>query len=297
MIKNFIQLRSLAKKNPKKVAVASAEDEHVLKAVIWAKKIKIADFILIGHEKQIRALINQLGGWENDFQIENASTFEEAADKAALLAATGKANAIMKGLLPSPIFLKAVLNESIALKKPGEILTHVAVMKVPGWPVFIATDCAVNIAPALKDKKMIVQNAIYSAHRLGLKKPNVAIVTASETVNKKMQDTIDADELVKMAEKGEFGNAVVGGPFALDNAISKEAAEIKNIKHPGAGEANILVFPDLTCANVFYKSLIFYGKAQSAGVILGAKAPVILVSRSDSEKSKLNSIALACVLS
>ncbi|HCL55387.1 MAG TPA: phosphate butyryltransferase [Spirochaetia bacterium] len=295
MIQNFKELIEKAKKNPKIVAVAAAEDEHAIQAVIEAKKLGIADFILTGDKEKIIALVEKNGGKIKDFEIIPTQSFDESAVKAAEITGSGKANAIMKGLTPSPTFLKAVLNDK-GLKKEGSILSHIALMSVPGWhKMFLASDCAVNISPKVEEKKIIIRHAVEVARKLGIKKPNTALVTASEVVNPKMKDTLDVEEILKSA--GEFQDVFLGGPFALDNAISEEAAVLKKVTHPGAGKADILILPDLSAANIFYKSLIFYAKAESAGIILGAKSPIILVSRSDSEESKINSIALACVVS
>jgi len=296
MLKNFKALIHQAKNNPRRIAVASAEDEHVLQAVIQAKKYKIADFILTGDIDKIKTLLKKYGGKEKDYEFLFAGNFEDAAGLAVKMVKEDKANAVMKGLLPSPTFLKAVLHESTGIKVGTNVLAHVVLLKVPQWnKMFLASDCAVNISPTVADKKSMIDYSVFSAHKLGIAAPNVAIVTSSEVVNPKMKDTLDAQQLVEIFK--DHKDCVVTGPYGLDNAISKEAAQIKKVPYSGAGDADILIFPDLTCANVFYKSLIFYARAQSAGVILGAKAPVILVSRSDSEETKLNSIAFACVIS
>lgn len=301
MVQSFEELILRAKKSPKKICVASAEDEHVLEAVLAARKAGIAQFVLTGDQGAIEGLMKKHHANPADFEIIAADSFEDSAKKAVEAVSSGRAGAIMKGLTPSPTFLKAILSEGSGLKIDGNLLAHVALMKVPGWEkMFFASDCAVNISPSAQEKKQIIGYAVQAAKKLGMVQPKVALVTASEAVNPKMKDTLDAAELLKMKESGDFPellDGILGGPFALDNAISKEAAAIKKVTHPGAGEADILILPDLSAANIFYKSLIFYAKAQSAGMILGAKAPIILVSRSDSEESKLFSMALACVVS
>lgn len=301
MFQSFDELVLKAKNNPKKICVASAEDEHVFEAIIRAQKEGIAHFVLTGEEEALQNLIKKHKANPKDFEIVPASSFEDSAKKAVQVVASGKAEAIMKGLTPSPTFLKAILTDGAGLKIEGNLLAHVALMKVPAWhKMFLASDCAVNIKPSAQEKKQIIGYNIKVAKKLGMVAPKVALVTASEVVNPKMKDTLDVEEILTMQAKGEFPellDGVLGGPFALDNAISKEAAAIKKVTHPGAGEADILILPDLSAANIFYKSLIFYAKAQSAGIILGAKAPIILVSRSDSEESKLFSMALACIAS
>lgn len=295
MLSSFDALLKNAAENPKIISVAAAEDPHVIEAVLEAKKRGIADFVLTGDEAEIVKLIESHHGQTSDFTIINTSSFEEAAEKAVEAVKQGKANALMKGLTPSPLFLKAALQE---LKKENGLLAHVALMEVPGWEkMFLASDCAVNIQPDLDEKEKIIHHSLTVARKLGISNPNVALVTASEKVNPKMKDTQHAELLTQKANEGVFGDANVAGPYALDNAISKEAAEIKKVTYPGAGEADVLIMPDLNAANIFYKAMIFFAKAQSAGIILGAQVPIILVSRADSEETKLHSIALACVVS
>lgn len=294
MIKNMQELLTLAKKNPRIVAVAAAEDEHVLQAVVEARKIGIASFVLTGDQNKIIPMLRELGEKSENYAILHADSFEMASALAVEAVKEGRANAIMKGLAPSPVFLKAILQEL----KAEELLAHVVLLEIPGWSkLLFATDCAVNIDPDQKAKAVFIRYAVSVAHKLGLAKPNVALVTATEAVNPKMKDSVDAEALMQEAARGGFPGAVVGGPFALDNAISLEAAGIKKVTHPGAGEADILVLPDLNAANIFYKSLIFFARAKSAGIILGATVPIILVSRADSEETKLYSIALACAAS
>jgi phosphate butyryltransferase len=294
MLKNFDQLIEKARKSPKKIVVAAAEDPHVIQAILDSRNKGIARFVLTGDQKKIKELIRSNGGNPDDFEVIAVNSFEEAAYEAVQTVLRGEAEAIMKGLTPSPVFLKAVLSE---LKVENDLLSHVALLKVPGRAPFFASDCAVNIEPDAEDKVKIIRHAVEVARKLGWEKPNVALVTASESVNPKMKDTQQAADITQRAAEGLFEDAVVGGPFALDNAISKEAAELKKVSHPGAGEADILILPDLNAANIFYKSLIFYAHAESAGLILGAKVPIILVSRADSEETKMHSIALAGAVS
>ena len=199
---------------------------------------------------------------------------------------------VMKGLVDTSIILKAVLNKEFGLRT-GNILSHVAVFDVDGYDrLFFVTDAAMNLAPDLQGKKQIIENSCIVANALDIDEPKVAVICAKEKVNPKMQDTVDAKDLEEMCKNGEIKDCIVGGPFALDNAVSEEAARHKGMDHPIAGKADILLAPDIEAGNILYKSLVFFSNTKNAGVIVGAKAPIILTSRADSEETKLNSIAL-----
>lgn len=203
----------------------------------------------------------------------------------------------MKGMMGTARLLKAVLDKEIGLRT-DRMLSHAYVLEVKGYDRIITiTDGAMNISPDLNQKAQIIQNAIYFCHSLGIEKPKVAVLTAVELVNPDMPATIDAACLSKMSERGQIVGGIVDGPLAFDNAISKEAALHKGIKSPVSGEVDILLAPDIEAANIFAKGLVYLAKAQPAGVLLGAKAPVVLVSRSDSAESKLYSIALGVLMS
>jgi phosphotransacetylase len=221
---------------------------------------------------------------------------DAAAATAAGLAGRGEVEAIMKGSLHSDELMAAIVPAAAGLRTKRRI-THCFVMETPAYPrPFIITDAAINIAPTLEAKADIVQNAIDLAHLLGVAEPKVAILAAVETVNPRMQATLDAAALCKMADRGQITGGVVDGPLAFDNAVSPEAARVKGIASPVAGHADILVVPDLESGNMLAKQLEFMGHADSAGIVMGARVPVVLTSRSDSRQARLASCAIALIL-
>lgn len=298
MIKNFEELIKLAiEKGPKKVAVACAQDEDALKAIKAAYDKGIIKGILVGDTDQIKSISEEIGLDLTDFELIHITDMAEASLKAVSMVSSGEADLVMKGLVDTSIILKAVLNKEVGLRT-GNVLSHVAVFDVPTYhKILTVTDAAMNIAPDLMAKKQIIENALHVTKALDIDMPNVGVITAKEKVTESMPATVDAGELVKMNQEGLIKDCKVGGPFALDNAVSKEAAEIKGIKDPMAGDVDILLCPTIEAGNVLYKALNFLGNARSAGIIVGAKAPIILTSRADSDDSKLNSIALGVLMS
>lgn len=297
MIKAFDEIIKAAKdKGPKTIAVAVAQDIEVLSAVNGAKDLGIADAVLVGDKAEIEKAAAECGVDLEKFEVIDIKEKDEACRKAVELVSSGKAHIVMKGLVDTSVILKAVLDEKIGLRT-GNVLSHVAVFDVPGYDrLFYVTDAAMNIAPNLEQKKQIIENAVQVANALGNDNPKVAVLAAVEKVNPKMQATLDADELVKMNEAGELKGCTLGGPFALDNAVSVEAAKHKGISHPVAGYADILMVPVIEAGNMLYKSMVFFAKAKNAGIIVGAKAPVVLTSRADSDEAKLNSIAIGVLM-
>ncbi|WP_427339941.1 phosphate butyryltransferase [Caloranaerobacter sp. DY30410] len=297
MIRGFEDVLRLAKeRGPKTISVAAAQDKEVLIAVKQAKEMGIADAILVGDKEKITQIADEIGMNLDDFEVIDLKDLKEASRKAVELVSSGKAHMVMKGLVDTSIILKAVLDEEIGLRT-GKVLSHVAVFDIETYDkILFVTDAAMNIAPNLEQKKQIIENAVFVAHSLDIENPKVAVICAKEKVNPKMPATVDAEKLVEMNKNGEITGCIVGGPFALDNAISKEAAKHKGIEHPVAGDADILLMPYIEAGNVLYKALVFLSKAQNAGVIVGAKAPVVLTSRADSESAKLNSIALGVLM-
>jgi len=284
-------------KGPKTIAVAVAEDNTVLTAIHNAKLEGIADAILVGNKEEIKAIAKDCDIDLKNYQIINIEDKMEACRKAVELVSTGKAQLLMKGLVDTSVLLTSVLDESIGLRT-NNVLSHVAVFNVPDYErLFYVTDAAMNIAPDLEQKKQIINNAVTLAHALGNSNPKVAVLSAVEKVNPKMQATMDASELVRMYEDKEITGCIVGGPFALDNAVSDKAAKHKGISHLVAGEADILMVPTIEAGNMLYKSMVFFARAKNAGIIVGAKAPVVLTSRADSDEAKLYSIALGVLLS
>lgn len=292
-MKDFSELLSLAKsKGPKTISVACAQDREVLLAVESARKNQIAEAILVGNASKIEEIAKAEGIDLANYEVIDIEDLTEASRKAVELVSTGKAHMVMKGLVDTAIILKAVLDKEIGLRT-SSVLSHVAVFEVDGYDrLFFITDAAMNLAPDLEGKKKIIENAVTVAHALEIEEPKVACVCAKEKVNPKMKDTVDAHELEEMNKRGEIKGCIVGGPFALDNAVSKEAAKHKGIDHPVAGEADIILVPDIEAGNVLYKSMVFFAKTKNAGIIVGAKAPIVLTSRADNQEAKLNSIAL-----
>ncbi len=297
MIKNFDALLELAvKKGPKRISVACAQDDDVLKAIKAAYDKGIVNGYLIGDEAEIRKIASEINLDLGGFEIINILDLAEASLKAVELVSTGKADLVMKGLVDTGIILKAVLNKEIGLRT-GNVLSHVAVFDVPTYhKILMVTDAAMNIAPDLNAKKQIIENTLFVTRALNIDMPNVGVIAAKEKVTESMIATVDAGELVKMNKEGLITGCKVGGPFALDNAVSKEAAEIKGIKDPMAGDVDVLLCPTIEAGNVLYKALNFLANAKSAGIIVGAKAPIVLTSRADSDDSKLNSIALGVLM-
>ncbi|WP_459130191.1 bifunctional enoyl-CoA hydratase/phosphate acetyltransferase [Guggenheimella bovis] len=294
MIKTFEELRTAAKElKGKKIAVCMAENEEVLEAVENARKLGIADAVLVGEGKAIKELLQKLSIDENNYEFVEASSKEEGAMLAVKLVGEGKCDVLMKGLVDTSIILKAVLNKEWGLRE-SKVMSHVALFKVPRYhKMFVITDAAMNITPDVDQKEAILRNALQVTKALGIETAKVAALAAKEKVSDKMQATIDAKELSERNIPG----AIVDGPLALDNAISKESAIIKGIDSPVAGDVDILLMPQIESGNVLYKALSYLSESEAAGILLGAKAPVVLTSRADEEEVKLNSIALALLVS
>ncbi len=282
----------------RKLSVAVAQDLEVLTAVDNAFKNNIIDPILVGDEEAIKKIAA-----ENNIDISNWQIMDEKDDSKAALQAvknvsSGNADMIMKGLVSTSVFLKAVLNREFGLRT-GRLLSHVAVVENANYHKLLAvTDAAMNIAPDLSAKIDIVKNAAKVMTALGIERPKVAPVCAVETVNPAMEATLHAATISKMSDRGQLKGCIVDGPLALDNAVSKKAAEHKGIVSEVAGDADIILLPDIEAGNVLYKALVFLADVKLAAIIVGAKAPVVLTSRADSDETKLRSIALAasCVL-
>ena len=283
-------------RGPKIISVACSQDKEVLIAVDMAKKEGIANAILVGDIEKTKEIAKELNIDLDGYELIDEKDLAQASLKAVSLVSEGKADMVMKGLVDPSIILKAVLNKEVGLRT-GNILSHVAVFDVKGYDrLFFITDAAMNLSPDLQGKKQIIENACVVAHALDIEEPKVAAICAKEKVNPKMQDTVDAKDLEEMCANGDIKGCIVGGPFALDNAVSEEAAKHKGMSHPIAGKADILLAPDIEAGNILYKSLVFFSETKNAGVIVGAKAPIILTSRADSEETKLNSIALGVLM-
>ena len=279
-----------------KVAVAHPCDEFSMRGVGEAMRLHLIEPILVGPIERMRRVANEVGLDIGGVELVDAEHSHASAAKAVELVRAGKAEALMKGSLHTDELMGAVVSGATGIRTERRI-SHCFIMDVPGHPdPLIITDAAVNIAPDLDAKVDIIQNAIDLAHAMGAEQPRVAILSAMETVTTKVPSTIEAAALCKMAERGQITGAVLDGPLALDNAISPEAAAIKKIASPVAGRANILVVPDLEAGNMLAKSLSFLAKADAAGIVLGARVPVILTSRANSLISRLASCAVAAMI-
>jgi phosphate acetyltransferase len=293
----YEQLIASAKKEAAvKVAVAHPCDESSMRGVAEAMRLRLIEPILVGPVERMRRAADEVGLDIGGVELVDAEHSHASAAKAVELVRAGKAEALMKGSLHTDELMAAVVSGASGIRTERRI-SHCFIMDVPGHPdPLIITDAAVNIAPDLDAKVDIIQNAIDLAHAMGAEQVRVAILSAMETVTSKVPSTIEAAALCKMAERGQITGAVLDGPLALDNAISPEAAAIKKIASPVAGRANILVVPDLEAGNMLAKSLSFLAKADAAGIVLGARVPIILTSRADSLVSRLASCAVAVMV-
>lgn len=281
---------------PLRVAVAHPCDQVSLESVVAAARLRLIQPILVGPKDRITEVAAKHGLDISGFEIVDAAYSQDSATKAVELVREGKADALMKGSLHTDELMAAVVKRDTGLRTARRI-SHCFVMDVPDHDQpLIITDAAVNIAPDLKGKVDITQNAIDLAHALGVKEVRVAILSAMESVNPDVPSTLEAAALCKMADRGQITGAVLDGPLALDNAISMQAAKIKKIDSPVAGRANVLVVPDLEAGNMLAKSLSFLADADAAGIVLGAKVPIILTSRADEEEARLASCAVAQML-
>lgn len=276
------------------ISVAVAQDNDVLGAVKLAQEAGLAKAILVGNKAEIVPMLEEIG-LSADIPIIDEPDISLAALKAVSLVKRGEAQVLMKGMVNSSDFLKAVLNGDEGLRT-GRLLSHLAVFEVPGQKKLVFhTDGGMNIAPNLAQKKDILVNALLALNAMGIEKPHVAILTANEKVNPKMPATVDAKELVEMWEKGEFPPSVIEGPIALDVAVSSQAAEHKGITSKISGKVDLFLMPNIEAGNVCGKTLLYYANAKMAGLVLGATNPIVMTSRAETAIGKLNSIALACL--
>jgi len=277
-------------------AVAYPCEETALSGAVEAAQNGLIVPILVGPADKIRQTAASAGLELGNLQIEDAPNSIAAAARAVALIREGRAEILMKGSLHTDELMSAIVSREGGLRT-GRRISHVFVMDVPTYhKVLVVTDAAINIAPALEDKVDIVQNAIDLCLSLGLERPKVAILAAVETVNSKMPATLDAAALCKMAERGQIKNGMLDGPLAFDNAISKQAAQTKGIRSEVAGDPDILLAPDLEAGNILAKQLSFLANADSAGLVLGARVPVILTSRADSVRARIASCAVAVLV-
>ncbi|AMW33600.1 bifunctional enoyl-CoA hydratase/phosphate acetyltransferase [Fervidobacterium islandicum] len=293
MIRTLSEIIEMAKGKGKVIAIAGAEDKEAVKAVIEAKELGVSA-ILFGKREVIEENLRELGA---DFPIIDCRTEEEASKAAVKSVVEGRAHIVMKGLVKTSTLLKAVLDKEQGLRTE-RLLSHVAVVEVPGVNRLIfVTDGGMVIKPTLEQKVQIIENVVAVARKLGYEMPRVALIAAVETVNPDMPETLEAAIIAKMNERGQIKNCKIDGPLGIDNALSVYAAEVKGVKGDVAGHADILVVPDIHSGNFLGKSAVYFANGKIAGIIAGAKAPVIVISRADTSESKFASIALAIALS
>ncbi|SCZ77542.1 bifunctional enoyl-CoA hydratase/phosphate acetyltransferase [Acidaminobacter hydrogenoformans] len=298
MIKNFDQLLEAAKsQKTMRLAVAAAHDPEVLGAVVKAAQLGLIEPILIGDQQKIAELCGEEHLEICGVEIIDEPELEAAAKVSVQMVREGKADFLMKGLIDTSILLKAVLNREYGLRTDSQ-LSHVMLYDAPAYhKLLFLTDGGMNIEPTLAEKATILRNALDAARTLGMETVKVACIAAKEKVNDKMPATVDARALQNMSREGDFGEGViVEGPLAFDLAVSKEAAEIKGFESEIAGDADVLLVPNIEVGNGIGKALTYLANAESAGVIMGAKVPVVLVSRADTAEVKLYSIALGSII-
>ena len=298
MIKKLDQMLDVLKGSEKVVlSVAAAHDEEVLLAIKSATEMNIITPILVGQEDKIRKISDEINFDLNGIKIIDKETIEECAEVAVKLVSSKEADFVMKGLLDTSVILKAVLNKEWGLRTDS-LLSHVMVYEADFYPkLLVTTDGGMNIAPNYEQKVKILKSAIKATEPLGLETIKVCALAAKEKVNPKMQATVDAKELEDACKNGEFGeNVIVEGPLAFDLAVSKEACEVKGFKTEVGGDVDIILMPTIEVGNGIGKAFTYAAGAKSAGIIMGAKAPIVLVSRADTHESKLYSIAYGAIV-
>lgn len=290
-------LQSAHRKGRACMAVAAADESFCLLAIAEAAKLKVVTPILIGVTERIRQRADQVGVDVDDFELIETDGDTAAARAAVRMVHDGRADLLMKGSLPTRVLLRAVLNHEFGLSMGG-LLSHVSAFDAPtGDRLVLLTDAGVNVNPRFAQKMEIVFNAVEVAHRLGVAEPKVAILAAIETLNlPAMPATLDAEMLHRLGEAGHFGRCVVSGPLSLDAALSPERSAHKGASGPVAGNADVLVAPNIETGNILYKSIACIARKEAAGAVVGAKAPIVLPSRADTTRTKLYSIALAALL-
>lgn len=292
------QVIELVKSKPRKRLIAAyANDSHTIEAVNNAVDMGIVDATLVGDEQVIASVCKELNIDVAKFTIVHEPVDVKAAAKACDIINNGGGDILMKGLLPTDKYMRAILNKEKGLCPPNAVLTHVAVIENPAYhKLLVVSDCAIILAPDLKQKQMILKTLVSTAKAIGIEKPKVALIAATEQMSAGMQACVDAAIISKMADRGQLSGGEVEGPLSIDIALDKEAAEIKKMKSPVAGDADCLLFPNIESANVFYKCCTKFNKAEIGAFVAGAKVPCVLSSRGDTSLTKLYSIAIAATL-
>jgi phosphate butyryltransferase len=296
MIRTFADLFKEVKNRPRKtLVVPAAEGASIMLACADACRQGICEVILLGDLARLESLADENGIPRDLMRLEHVADHTRAVQRAIELVRDGQADLLMKGKTDTPTLLKAVLDGETGLRT-GRVLSHVAVMEMAAYPrLMLVSDGGLNIRPDVDVRKDIIRNAVEVAHRLGVARPGVALLSAMEKVNPKMEETLDYDAIVKEQQASPFVEAVIEGPLAMDLALSREAARIKGVESAVAGETDIFVVPEISTANIFVKALIYLAGAKVGGLIVGARVPIVLLSRADDAETKLRSIALgAC---
>lgn len=296
-MRSFEDIMVKAQEGDKKtLVVAAAHDEVVIKAIVESVKLNVIKAILVGNEEKILEICKQENLELQNIEIINEKDNVECAKIAVKLVSSGRADFIMKGMLNTSDILRQVLNKEYGLRKE-KVLSHVMLYSVSTYhKLLLLTDGGMILKPTLEEKVSIINNSVFLANKLDIEKPKVAVLASVENVNPAMESTFDAASLTVMCKRSQIKNCIIDGPLALDNAISTEAAKHKGITSEVAGDADILLVPNIEVGNALGKALSYFAKAENAGVIMGAKCPIVLVSRADSEKSKIYSIALGSLL-
>jgi phosphate butyryltransferase len=296
-IRTFADLLKAAEaKGPKTVAVAAGHQSEIMLAGLDAEIAGLAELVLVGDGDRIQQIALEESFDISRMEVIHAPHPREAARLVMTLVNEGKADIAMKGNIETSDFLRAALSKEVGLRV-GRLFTHVAAFEIPGFNrLMFISDAGVVVAPDLEQKVHIVQNAINVARAMQIERPRVAILAATEAVNPKVPTTLDAANLSKMADRGQITGGLVDGPLALDNAISPESARIKGIRSQVAGYADILITPDIEAGNVLAKAITYFAQGKMAGVVVGARCPLILPSRSDTREAKLVSLALGVML-
>lgn len=297
-IKKLDQMFDVLKSREKKILVAAyANDHHTIGAVNMAVDMGIVDAILVGDLETMKKICLEEGIDAGKFEFVHEPDGQKAANRACELINSGRGNLIMKGLVSTDQYMRAILNKETGLMPPKAILTHVTVMETPNYhKLLVVGDVAIIPQPEFHEKVAIANYLIKTAKALGIEKPKLAVLAASEQVSTKMQASIDGALMSKMAERGQIKGAYIDGPLSLDLAIDKESAEIKQVGGPVAGDADCILFPNIESGNVFYKANTKLSKGEQGAIVAGAKVPAVLSSRGDSVQTKLYSIALAALL-
>lgn len=293
--KNFQELiaKVQGSESKRRVAVAAAHDEHTLEAVFKAVNDKLVEPVLIGDKDKIVEILKKLSIDFDENKIINTENDTQAAETTVAIVNEGKADFIMKGKLQTADLLKAVVNKEKGLRT-GKVMSHVAILEIPAYHKLVAlTDGGMMMYPNVEEKKEIIENAVDVFLAMGYECPKVAVLAAVETVNSKMPEAVDADALKKMNENGEIKNCIVEGPISIDLTFNKESAEIKGYSSPVTGEADILIAPNISTGNIMSKALIEFAGAKMAGMIVGAKVPVVLTSRGATSEEKYLSLVLS----